>query len=97
MGVAVHGGFMGRGAEHRNEKGGPEGPPVQATTGAGEEIRTLDFNLGKSQIDVLCQYINGLYCLFKSEHDPKILKSDIFDPSVRHHRALMQSLAFELI
>ena len=45
--VAVHGGFMGPAARHRNEKGGPGGPPFQATTGAGEEIRTLDFNLGK--------------------------------------------------
>jgi hypothetical protein len=54
VGVAVHGGFMGRGARRRNEKGGPGGPPFQATTGAGEEIRTIDFNLGKSQIDVLC-------------------------------------------
>jgi hypothetical protein len=70
--VAVHGGFMGPAARHRNEKGGPSGPPFQATTGAGEEIRTLDFNLGKSQFDVLYQYINGLYRRFKSEHDPKM-------------------------
>ena len=45
--VAVHGDFMGPAARHRNEKGSPNGPPFQATTGAGEEIRTLDFNLGK--------------------------------------------------
>jgi hypothetical protein len=41
---------MGPAARHRNEKGGPNGPPFQATTGAGEEIRTLDFNLGKIQL-----------------------------------------------
>ncbi|WP_397587658.1 hypothetical protein [Sandarakinorhabdus limnophila] len=70
--VAVHGGFMGPAARHRNEKGGPSGPPFQATTGAGEEIRTLDFNLGKSQFDVFSGYINGLYRRFKSEHDPKM-------------------------
>ena len=63
---------MGPAARHRNEKGGPSGPPFQATTGAGEEIRTLDFNLGKIQFDVFYRYINGLYRHFKSEHDPKM-------------------------
>lgn len=52
VGVAAHGAVVGgEGRASRvaagHEKGGPCGPPFQTTTGAGEEIRTLDFNLGK--------------------------------------------------
>ena len=41
-------------------------------TGAGEGIRTLDPNLGKSRSDVFSFKYSNLYCLLKSEHDPKM-------------------------
>ena len=41
--------------------------------GAGEGIRTLDPNLGKSRSDLFHFNYNALYWLLKSEHDPKMV------------------------
>ncbi len=54
--------------------------PKALKTGAGEGIRTLDPNLGKSQSDVLLFIYKGLFCGFKSEHDPKMPKITLIMP-----------------
>jgi hypothetical protein len=57
--------------------------------GAGEGIRTLDPNLGKSRSDVLLFIYNNLFCDLKSEHDPKMALPSSTNLLFHYHKGEM--------